>query len=333
MLLKRFEGKTLAQALTRVRAECGDDALLVETRPTRTGFLVVAARQDQMVPPSRTQAAAVLPLPRWTRGFQQLAVRGADFGLSERVLRAVENALLGTKVQLGSAGDPALPRLCQRVLQALIRVEARLEGQSVAPEFQTQVLVGPTGVGKTTTLAKLAARAVHQGQRVAIVTLDTYRVAAVEQLRAFADLLDLPLEVAFTPQDLRRALQQHRECDRIFVDTTGKSPLDREAIRALHGTLGSKATTLLCVAAGTRRRDAEVILDTYEQLGIAAVLLTKWDETLVPGETLSLLVERGVPLSHVTIGQEVPADILAADPAQLAAAAFDTEPRLAEVTA
>jgi flagellar biosynthesis protein FlhF len=249
------------------------------------------------------------------------------------VLAAVENALLGTKVELSRPGDPALPVLCQRVLQALIRTEARFEAMPAAAELQTQVLVGPTGVGKTTTLAKLASRAVHQGQRVAIVTLDTYRVAAVEQLRAFADLLDVPLEVAFTPQDLRRALQTHCHCDRIFVDTTGKSPLDRDALGTLHGTLGNKATTLLCLAAATRRRDSELILEAYESLGVAAAVLTKWDETLVPGEALSVLIERGLPLSHVTIGQEVPADILAADPAQLAAAAFDLETRRAEASA
>lgn len=333
MLLKRIEGKTLAQALSRVKKECGEDALLVETRPTRTGYLVVAARQEAMLAPPRHQAAAVERQPRWSRGFAPLAARAADFGLSERVLAAVEKALLGTKVALSRPGDPALPRLCQRVLAALIRTEARFEAVPVAKELQTQVLVGPTGVGKTTTLAKLAARAVHQGQRVAIVTLDTYRVAAVEQLRAFADLLDVPLEVAFTPQDLRRALQLHGGCDRIFVDTTGKSPLDRDALGTLHGTLGAKATTLLCLAAATRRRDCELILEAYEALGIAAAVLTKWDETLMPGEALSVLIERGMALSHVTIGQEVPADILGADAAQLSTAVFDLEGPAAEARA
>lgn len=331
MMLQRIEAKTLAQALSRVRTECGEDALLVETRPTRTGYLVLAARKPAL-PPPRDQAAAAGRGRQWTRGFAALAARGLDFGLSERLLQAVENALLGTRVELGRTGDPALPGLAQRVLQALIRVAPGCEAAAAAG-CRVQALVGPTGVGKTTTLAKLAARAVHQGQRTAIVTLDTYRIAAVEQLRAFADLLEVPCTVAFTPQDLRRALQAHADCDRVLIDTTGKSPLDRDSLRALQGALGPQPQTLLCLCAGTRRRDAELIVDAYEPLGTAAVILTKWDETLVPGEALALLVERGLPLSHVTVGQEVPADILAADAGQLAAAALGLETATAEARA
>ncbi|HLQ37339.1 MAG TPA: AAA family ATPase [Planctomycetota bacterium] len=319
MLLRRIEGKTLDQALDRVRAECGEHALLVETRATGNGYLVVAARPDAAVPPPRHQAGAIPP-PKWTRGFQPLALRAALFGLSERLLRAVEDSLAGTRVNLQRPGDPALPALAQRVLQALLRVDVRIEQ---ARDHLRIAVVGPTGVGKTTTLAKLAARAVTAGQDVAIVTVDTYRVAAVEQLRAFADLLDVPCEVAFTPQELRRALLRHGARDRVFVDTTGRSPLDRSAMQALAGTLGNKSVlTLLCLAANTRRRDCEMMLDRYDLLGIDAVALTKWDETAMPGETLSALIERGLPLSHVTIGQEVPADIVTADAAELAAAAL-----------
>jgi flagellar biosynthesis protein FlhF len=320
MLLKRIEAKTLPDALARVRSECGDDALVVETRATRSGYLVVAARPEA-APPQRDQAGAEPGLSKWTRGFQPLATAALEFGLSPTVLRAIEKALLGTRVDLSRAGDPALPGLASRVLASLVRREARLE--TVDSPFRTVALVGPTGVGKTTTLAKLAARAKDRGERVAIVTLDTYRMAAVEQLRAFADLLAVPFEVAFTATDLKRALQTHAGCDRVFVDTTGRSPRDRDAMPTLEGTLrAGKCATLLCLAAGTRRRDADLVLDAFEPLGADAVCLTKWDETVAPGEALAAVVERGLPLSHVCVGQEVPADILEADPAALADAAF-----------
>lgn len=324
MLLKRFEAKTLPQALELVRTECGPDALVVETRPTRSGFLVVAAR-PQGLTPQRDQTGGHTLLSKWTRGFQPLAERATDFGMSTTVLRAVERALLGTRVDLSRPGDPALPTLATRVLQALVHTEPGVE-DATDPKFRRIALVGPTGVGKTTTLAKLAGRARSRGERIAIVTLDTYRVAAVEQLRAFADLLDVPFEIAFTATDLRRLLQQHDACDRIFVDTTGRSPRDAEAMPLLEGNLrAGGCASLLCLAAGTRQRDCQVILDAYGALDVAAVCLTKWDETVAPGEALASVVERGLPLSHLCIGQEVPADIVVADAAQIASAAFDCE--------
>jgi flagellar biosynthesis GTPase FlhF len=330
MLLKRIEAKTLQQALDRVRAECGEDALLVETRPTRSGYLVVAARAETALPPARAR----VPMSthrRWTRGFQPLAQKASEFGLSQRLLVAVEDALIGTRVNLTEEGDPALQRLCARIFAALIQIDDRCERPHSGGGAPALAVVGPTGVGKTTTLAKLAARAVAAGEDIAILTLDTYRVAAVEQLRAFADLLDVPIEVLFTPQDLRRALQRHSGQRRVFLDTTGRSPLDRDAIAALHGTLScGPISTLLCLAAGTRRRDCELVLDTYDALGIDAVAITKWDETMMPGDALSAVVERGLPISHVTVGQEVPADILRADAGQLAAAVFDLETHAVE---
>lgn len=325
MLLKRFEAKTLPEAIARVRAECGPDALVVDTKPTRTGFLVVASKPDSAPQrASRDQAGSTSFLSKWTRGFQPLADKAADFGLSPTILRAVERALLGTRIELSRPGDPALPGVATKVLAALIHQEPRIE--SVGEGFDTLAVVGPTGVGKTTTLAKLAARAKDRGERTAIITLDTYRMAAVEQLRTFAELLGLPFTVALNANDVRRAIDQHIDCDRILIDTTGKSPRSRDSLPMLEGTLRAVgANTLLCMAAGTRKRDSEIILDAYEPLGIDAVCLTKWDETCAPGESLAAVVEKGLPLSHLCIGQEVPADIVPADSEQLAQAAFDCE--------
>jgi flagellar biosynthesis GTPase FlhF len=330
MLLKRIERKTLAQALDAVRAECGADALVVETKPTSNGYLVVAARNDTIPAsppkPRFDQAGRVTAPPRWTRGFEPLATQALAFGLSANVLQAVENALLGTRVELSRRGDPALPTLCSQVLSALVPTTDIETPDPATTAFRTLALVGPTGVGKTTTLAKLAARARDRGERVAIITLDTYRMAAVEQLRAFADLLAVPFAVAFTATDLRRLLQLYADCDRVFIDTTGRSPRDRQAMPMLEGMLrAANARTLLCLAAGTRRNDCATVLAAYEPLGIDAVCLTKWDETTAPGEALDVLIADGLPLSHICIGQEVPADILPANAMQLAQAAFAAE--------
>ncbi|MCA8951824.1 MAG: hypothetical protein KDE27_20105 [Planctomycetes bacterium] len=332
MLLKRIEGKSLPEALERVRSECGPDALVVETRATRSGYLVVAARQEAT--PARAEVARPRDqvgrgfLSKWTRGFRELAETALDLGVSEAILAAVERALLGTRIDLSRPGDPALGGVATRVLASLIRTTGVVEPPEPPelPGCRAVAFVGPTGVGKTTTLAKLAARARSRGERIAIVTLDTYRVAAVEQLRAFADLLAVPFTVAFTASDLRRAVHEHRDCDRVYVDTTGKSPRDGNALATLQGLLrAGECATVLCLAAGTNRRDSDLVLQTYDGLGLDAVCLTKWDETVVPGASLSAVVERGLPLSHLCIGQEVPADIVTARPTDIAAAAFDTE--------
>ena len=242
MLLKRIEAKTLPEAIERVRTECGADALVVETRPTRDGFLVVASKPEPEVT-HRDQAGSASFLSKWTRGFRPMAEKATDFGLSKPILQAVERALLGTKVELARPGDPALPNLASRVMAALIHQEPRFES---ADGFRTVALVGPTGVGKTTTLAKLAARAKERGERVAIITLDTYRMAAVEQLRSFAELLDVPFSVALSTQDVRRVIDENQFADRIYIDTIGKSPRSRESLPTLQRTLrAADAHTLL----------------------------------------------------------------------------------------
>ncbi len=329
MLLKRIQAPTLPEALRKVELECGKDALLVETRRTTRGYLIIAGKETQQIldkKPART-VRNERKSERWTPGFEALANKAQEFGLSNRVLTAIEKSLIGTSVHLDKPGDPAVPLITGRILKSLISIDT-LD----PPAARVTALVGTTGVGKTTTLAKLAAQCINDyGESTAIITIDTYRIAAVEQLRAFADMLGAPFEIAFTPLDLRRAVQRHSDKERIFVDTTGRSPFDRDAIQTLRGSLeGCGATVVQCLAAGTRRVDAAASIDGFKQLSPDALILTKWDETRVPGETLSVAIEQGIPLSHLTIGQQVPDDILPADPGALAANALSLNDQDAE---
>lgn len=362
MTVRRYQAPTLAAALRAVERDQGRDALIVETRDTPQGFVVfacppddpaalqpqprnAAAPQHDVLTPARRRAPhrqnvrlpAGLPasgesLPDrvphtrwrgdWSPGFGPFAERAARFGLSPTILRAVEKALAGTAVRLDREGDPALPNLAARVLAGLIPT-TDLDGAD--PEVVA--LVGPTGVGKTTTLAKLAAGWIADGRSVAVLTIDTYRIAAVEQLRAYADLLGVRCEVAFTPADLARHVADLAGIDRILIDTSGRSPLDGRAIEAMRAALSrAKPRTLLCLPAAARRADAADWLDGFAALRPHAAVLTKWDETRAPGEALSLAIERNLPLSHVTVGQEVPDDIVHADPRSLATFALGMHP-------
>ena len=314
MLLKRIEAPTLAEAVERTRSLCGEDVLLVETRKTSSGYTIVAAQPtegDADAALDQQSAGLQSPAHRWTPAFRPLAERALAFGLDATVLRAVEKAITGTRITTDQPGDPALASVATRILAALIKTR-----DMTLPDFAVTAFVGSTGVGKTTSLAKIAARAVRDDdEAIAIVTIDTYRVAAVEQLRAFADMLSVPFEVAFTPNELRRAVERHRNSvDRVLIDTSGRSPYDKNAVQSLGAVLRSDdAAAALCVAAGARRVDAQATLAAFGQLDLRAVLMTKWDETTIPGEVLSLLIEQRRPLTHITIGQEVPDDIVGAD--------------------
>jgi flagellar biosynthesis protein FlhF len=194
----------------------------------------------------------------------------------------------------------------------------------VAPESavgrQIIAVVGPTGVGKTTTLAKLAARAaLMDGKRVGLITVDTYRVGGIDQLRTYADLIKVGMHVAPDAQSFRRALDRQADCDLVFVDTAGRGPGDVSQIRNLADVFGAAPVEIhLVVAAPTGRRDLRRILGRYQGLPIAALLFTKLDEATGLGSILNAVDESKNPLSYVTFGQRVPEDMSRADPEALA---------------
>ncbi|WP_291272241.1 flagellar biosynthesis protein FlhF [Geothrix sp.] len=176
-------------------------------------------------------------------------------------------------------------------------------------KMRVAALVGPTGVGKTTTLAKLAAYAqLHLKQKVALLTLDTYRMAAVDQLQQYAQILQVPLHVALTVEDLRSALRFYQDRALVLIDTPGHSPKDTETLGQLRGLLDElpEVETHLVMSATTKPRDLAEIAARYEPLHPTRLLFTKLDETSTYGPILSTLVRVKRPLSYLGTGQEVP---------------------------
>ena len=176
-------------------------------------------------------------------------------------------------------------------------------------------LVGPTGVGKTTTIAKLAANAaLICGRRAALVTLDTYRVGAVEQLRQYADLIRIPMEVCRDAKGFNEALLRNADADTIFVDTAGRGPDDAGQIPALREVLQRhEVRILLTLSAATRRQEARSLLERFRALPATGVVLTKLDEAHAFGAALNLIEQSRLPLTHVTFGQKVPEDVTEPD--------------------
>ena len=182
-------------------------------------------------------------------------------------------------------------------------------------------LIGTTGVGKTTTIAKIAAKYVlERGVSVALVTADTYRISAVDQLRTYSDIIGLPLEIVYSPEELKPALRKHRDKKLILIDTAGRSQNNDYQMDELKEFLAVEPSIEkhLVLSATTKERDAEAILERFSVCRPDRILLTKTDETESIGFIVNLLFDRRLAMSYLTTGQSVPDDIEPAKPEALA---------------
>ncbi|MBC8354163.1 MAG: flagellar biosynthesis protein FlhF [Planctomycetes bacterium] len=234
------------------------------------------------------------------------------------------------RVQRGlSAADLKDRMLVKSRVARLLEEELKCSGPiHITPGTRRIVaLVGPTGVGKTTTIAKLAANFhLREKQRVGLITVDTYRIAAVDQLRTYADIIDLPMEVVSTPREMRSAIARLADLDLILMDTAGRSPKDDLRIQELKAMLNEAHAdevhvVLSSVASPTSMKQAT---DRFAEVGATSLLLTKLDETTGLGCILPVLRSSRLPISYVTNGQNVPEDIASADRRKLARAILGT---------
>ncbi len=215
------------------------------------------------------------------------------------------------------------PAFLQAKLARMLQDELTVTGPLEAPQGQGRVvaLVGPTGVGKTTTIAKLAANyRLRENKRVGLITVDTYRIAAVEQLRTYAEIIDLPMEVVSTPREMREAIARLRNLDLVLMDTAGRSPRDEVRIQELKSMLAEAnpdEVHLVLSAIGSARSLASTA-QRFATVGTTALLVTKLDEAAGLGNLLSVTRGSRLPVSYLTDGQNVPDDIQVAKKETLA---------------
>lgn len=221
-----------------------------------------------------------------------------------------------------------LRTLKDRVIEYLSRGLVANKGIE-ASRGQTQkvvAVVGPTGVGKTTTLAKLGAGLkFNLNLEVGFLTLDTYRIAAPEQLKKYGEIIDVPVEVVFNPETLSEAIKQFSDKDVILIDTAGRNSKNRADMLDLVRFLdcGVPVETYLVLSANTKYTDLVDILENFKDLQPTNLILTKLDETSSFGSMISLLSRCKKGVSYVTTGQNVPEDIMPASPAKLARLLFE----------
>jgi flagellar biosynthesis protein FlhF len=173
-------------------------------------------------------------------------------------------------------------------------------------------LIGPTGVGKTTTIAKLAANLKIRGKRkIGLITIDTYRIAAIDQLKKYADIIGSPLRIVGNPEDLKDAIAAMSDCDFVLIDTAGRSPNDTLKLNELKNFLTAASPDEVHLVLSTTASQAcvELAIDRFKEVRIDKIIFTKLDEAAHVGVVLNVVRKVNKSLSYVTTGQDVPRDI------------------------
>ncbi|GKX28967.1 flagellar biosynthesis regulator FlhF [Vallitalea longa] len=206
----------------------------------------------------------------------------------------------------------------KRIIHELGEIET-VDFSGTGPKIIT--FIGPTGVGKTTTIAKLASHfALNRDKSIGLITADTYRIAAVEQLRTFAKILNIPVEVVYNNEDIKESIKRFEDKDLIIIDTAGRSHKDNEKLADMEELLsyipGNEVYLVLSIT--TKYKDLMSIAESYMNIADFKVIFTKLDESICVGNILNFRYKLGVKLSYVTFGQNVPDDIIEVNPHNIA---------------
>jgi flagellar biosynthesis protein FlhF len=358
--IRKYQAKTITEALAMVRADLGRDAVIVQTRKVNKRVLGVWGREmvevwasdnpdlESLRRPQKPSASTLTPpdsqesdsrieqleneIQNLKAMIAQLARQGVAV-VSDKVPASTpeHNRWLSLLIEAGVEETIAREllqfisedALSESALQSLIAERFITSGAITLQEAQPKVvmLVGPTGVGKTTTIAKLAAQyALLEKRRVGLITIDTYRIAAVEQLRTYSQIIDVPIRVVYSGSELPAAVREFSGMDLVFVDTAGRSQRNSMQIGELKACCErlSDCEVHLVLSSTTKTRDLYDIVQRFSVMPLHRVVWTKLDESTTFGNMLNVAVKHPLPISYVTTGQRVPEDVEVAEANKLA---------------
>jgi flagellar biosynthesis protein FlhF len=255
------------------------------------------------------RAAGLMPEPLFAL-FGRMLDNEVSPDIADQIAGEVRDELTADEL----ADELVVRQTVLRRLESRIPTRFERPGEVVSHGLGPRViaLVGPTGVGKTTTVAKLAATfKIRYGLSMGLITADTYRIAAVEQLKTYADIIEVPIEVANTPSEVREAKARLAHADVVLIDSAGRSQRDAARLDELRTILdaASPDETHLVLSAAAAPSTLADIADRFMVLRPDRMILTKLDEAAAPGVLVGLPARVGLPFSYVTTGQEVPDDI------------------------
>lgn len=349
MFVKKFVGRNQFEVLERIKRELGSEAVILHTafvrphgplrwfRPSRceivagTGFRIV--REAGGRDPRRAEAAdpgerAIRDeLEQIKKILQAITERmiptsGSAERLLEILTQYVSHSLarrLIEKMPPGEVGAEGVRRALRNVLKTYVKTADGIEFQR--GRCTRVAAIGPTGVGKTTTIAKLMSVYSYRGKRVAVLTNDNYRIAAVEQLRRICELVSVPFEVCATPDEVRAGVRKYSAYDLLLVDTAGRSQRNLPKVAELKEILAAVEPdeTHLVLSMTTDTSTLAQVVDHFAVCNFNRLVLTKLDEAVKLGIVLDVLANVNIRVSFVTKGQQIPQDIEIADAERLVA--------------
>jgi len=350
MKIKTYMVETMQEALDSIRADLGPNAQILNTRNIKKrrffGLIgqnmlevVAAAVGNETKPPphqrrtvpspevderqlSTEQFFPVTP-EEDSEANTALGIRRAldgvflhlnNLGIMKDLIQHITFMLDETISSLTNIGEDLEPSVLKNAFGKRLSEVIPTAGEiKIDPERGKVVtIVGPTGVGKTTTVAKLAANYyLVKGYTVGLVSIDAFRIGAFEQLKQYAEMMNLPVQLALTPQATEEAVKSYEDKDITFVDTVGRSPTNPVNMAELKAYVGAiqPDEVHLALPATTKYQDLMVVNEKYKDLGINNLLFTKLDETLSYDSLINVAYKVRRPLSYFTTGQTVPYDI------------------------
>ncbi|MBP2077675.1 flagellar biosynthesis protein FlhF [Oceanobacillus polygoni] len=352
MKVKKYIAATMPEAMNQVRKELGSDAVILNSKEIqqRGMFGFFKKKQIEVV-----AALDPSPIRTKKSHKQATEVHVTNKGNNikfenDHVLQEIKNLKKMIDVQSRQEAlsfSPSYqiayehlldqevhPNLAKEIVESVSEKQGDIELDSIMDNIGLVIedrlsnvlspipldkkiiqFVGPTGVGKTTTIAKVAAKMMLESdKKVAFITADTYRIAAVEQLKTYARILNVPLEVAYSIEDYHQAITKFSSYDVIFVDTAGRNFRDPKYINELKATIDmSMMETHLVLSLTTKPKDIVEIYEQFEHLAISSVIFTKLDETRQYGSLINIVLGKQIGITYLTNGQDVPDDLLEAD--------------------
>lgn len=361
MIIKRYLVNNMNEAMTRIRYELGQEAVIITQRKIRRGGIkgffskkilevtaaientkkneedindsIAAIRCDvenETLPKEEPLDKDIIlqdsrQLEHINNNELIKEMQEMKDLLNDMIAKKPERSVKRTKLQVRLEDSDLNEKLIKKVITKTKAINEEIEeDQKVKLAIETMipvskvkmegriVLVGPTGVGKTTTIAKLAGRlSLMEKKKVGLITIDTYRIGAVEQLKTYADIMNIPFKVVFSLKEMEKAIDELNNCDVILVDTTGRSSKNSMQISELRAFIDRVNTDNihLVISSTTKAKDINSIVEGFKVLNYNNVIITKLDETTTYGSILNILDAAKKPLSFITTGQNVPDDI------------------------
>jgi flagellar biosynthesis protein FlhF len=339
--VRRYQGKSIAEVMEKVRGALGSEAMILSTRKLHDqdrlfeitampgGRGMLSANPDVMgeLKSELMSLREMIVLMNRSGGImERLVANPALFslygllikcGVNDESARAFFDK--GRVPEKGpKTGGPAAKKRIIREIMEAVEVKDPFKNKKGGPILAA--FLGTTGVGKTTTVAKLAAQLMlREKMRVGLISIDGYRIGAMEQLRIYANILGIPCFPAFCRKDLLHALKKLSQKDVILIDTAGQSHYDKPRIQALRALIASEAPVdcHLLLPVGTSEGEMDQAVQNFQGFGFKSYVFTKLDECRRRGAILNQILRYPLPISYVTTGQNVPEDIEKADRGKL----------------